>query len=806
MKTVYFSLLYHGNMNYDRYPKRVIRKYFPEIYEIVIDAMKKYHPLKLNLQISGMSIESLKMCAPYVLEDFRMLAREGRLIFTGTYYSEPVNVTTDGETDFRCAWLGTEIVRRNLGEPYGFFPQEQSYHPQIPWIVKSLGLTWVTVPGNPKIVNPFVIVGLDGTKIYGIPTFGMNHNNLEYYFDISDDNGLIVGAGDLEIPHNFDLLMSKIEELNNNGKKLEIVTIPEYLEKFQPEKEIFLPPCAWQKENVLENPSFSRWISDPQDIIVHKATMKAMSDTESATVFNTIWNLHNNSNCDIEVENAKTVVPLDPIMADIESAEEFTNIEEEYLARGGKVTALSKSWHLVLWGVNSDATGWYPLIEKRRERILSFNKASLFSREVINTILGEISSYLTVPDDYTRGLIMYNPHREHKETVEIEGTIPLQAFDCKGKGILTVNLMEDGKICSIFDVTLPSYGYTTIFFREKEKVDEANWEIGDSIENSNITLARRDKRVVLKTAWRDYELSLQPFMIKEVLNGTLISRSPIKGGDILSWIRMVPYPQLKIAMRLDWNIMFVETFSILDDVVLCNMEFEFLRPTLIGEGDWNPNGLIFGVQSKNKGTIYYDIPFGVVAHQNPKESFIPALRFATLQDEESGVAIISKSGNHSFKVSGDNGFIGIGLGASTLGGPARPALLDVDRAKSSVLHYNNWEYEYFNGKYQSEFFIYPYRGDWQDRDIPHISRQKTESDYLVDISKRTGVSNIDPQKSFIEIQPDKGVEISTLELQGDKLFVRLYETSGRGTDFILSVGGKVLKGEISPFGIFEGWI
>lgn len=49
---------------------------------------------------------------------------------------------------------------------------------------------------------------------------------------------------------------------------------------------------------------------------------------------------------------------------------------------------------------------------------------------------------------------MYNPHREHKETVEIEGTIPLQAFDCKGKGILTVNLMEDGKICSIFDVTL----------------------------------------------------------------------------------------------------------------------------------------------------------------------------------------------------------------------------------------------------------------------------------------------------------------------------------------------------------------
>lgn len=806
MKTVYFSLLYHGNMNYDRYPKQVIRKYFPEIYEIVIDAMKKYASLKINLQISGMSIESLKMCTPYVVEDLRELSKEGRLIFTGTYYSEPVNVTMDGETDFRCAWLGTEIVRRNLGEPYGFFPQEQSYHPQLPWIVKNLGLTWVTVPGNPRIVNPFIIVGLDGTKIYGIPTFGINQKTLEYYFDISNDDGLIVGAGDLEIPHNFEALMSKIEELNNKGKKVVMVTIPEYLSKFKPTQEIFLSPCAWQKENIPENPSFSRWISDPQDIIVHKATMKAIADTENATVFNTIWRLHHNSNCDIEAENAKTVVPLDPITMDIESAEEFANVEKEYLAKGGKVTALSKSWHLVLWGVNSDATGWYPLKEKRRERILSFNKASLYSREVINNILRGISSCLTVPDDYIRGSIIYNPHREHKEIIEIEGTIPLQAFNSEGEEILTTNLMEDGKIYSIFDITLSSYGYTTVFFKEKEKADKANWEIGDSIENSNITLTRKDKRVVLKTAWRDYELSLQPFMVKEVSNGTLITRSSINMGDIVSWVRELPYPQLKIAMRLDWNIMFVETFALLDDFVLCNMEFEFLRPTLVGGGDWDPNGLIFGVQSKNKGIIYYDIPFGVVAHQNPKESFIPALRFSTLQNEESGVAIISKSGNHSFKVSGNNGFIGIGLGASTLGGPARPALLDVDRAKGSVFHYNNWEYEYLNGKYQSEFFVYPYRGDWQDRDLPHISRQKTESDYLVDISKRTGVNNIDLEKSFIEIQPNKGVEISTLELQEDKLFVRLYETSGRGTDFILSVDGKVLKGEIPPFGIFEGWI
>jgi len=710
MKTVYFSILYHGNMNYDRYPKQVIRKYFPEIYEIVIDAMKKYPSLKINLQISGMSIESLKMCAPYVLEDFRALAKEGRIIFTGTYYSEPVNVTMDGETDFRCAWLGTEIVRRELGEPQGFFPQEQSYHPQLPWIIKRLGLEWVTVPGSPEIVNPFVLVGLDGTKVYGIPTFSINQNNLEYYIDICNDNGLIVGAGDLEIPHNFEALMSKIEELKNKGKNIVIVTIPEYLSKFKPTQEIYLPPCAWARENTSENPTFSRWISDPRDITVHKATMDAMANTENAELLNSIGRLYLGGNYDLEIKDTKTVAPLDPITIDIESAEEFNNIERDYLAKDKQVTALSKSWHLVLWGVNSDATGWYPLIEKRRERILSFNKATLYSKEVINNILRKISHSLAIPDDYSKGLLIFNPHRGHKKVIKLESTVPIQAFDYEGKEILTTNLIEEGKVHSIFEVSLPSYGYTTVFLREKGEIDSANWEIGDRIENSNIKLVREDERLILKTVYGDYELLWQPFMVKEVSRGTLIARSPMEYKASMSWVRNSPHPQLKVAKRLDWNIMLVQTFSLIDDFVLCNTELEFLRPTLIGGGDWDPNGLIFGIQSNSSGNIYYDVPFGVIRHQNLNDSFIPALRFATLQGRESGVAIISKSGNHSFKVSGHRGFIGIGLGASTLGGPASPALLDVDRAKGKAIHYNNWEYESFCGKYLYEFFIYPYRG------------------------------------------------------------------------------------------------
>gem|GEM_PF-5634795 len=62
------------------------------------------------------------------------------------------------------------------------------------------------------------------------------------------------------------------------------------------------------------------------------------------------------------------------------------------------------------------------------------------------------------------------------------------------------------------------------------------------------------------------------------------------------------------------------------------------------------------------------------------------------------------------------------------------------------------------------------------------------------------------RRSFINIQPDKGIEISILEIIGDKVFVRLYETLGKETDFVMTIKEKTLKGHISPFGIFEGWI
>ena len=109
-KKVYMSYILHGNMNYDRYVRPTIWRDFPVIYNNLLDFMDEHPDFKGQLQFSGQTLNSMKQAAPEVLEHALKIHQRGQLNFTGTFYSEPVNVNMDGETNYRCAWLGTKIV------------------------------------------------------------------------------------------------------------------------------------------------------------------------------------------------------------------------------------------------------------------------------------------------------------------------------------------------------------------------------------------------------------------------------------------------------------------------------------------------------------------------------------------------------------------------------------------------------------------------------------------------------------------------------------------------------------------------
>jgi len=136
-KKIYMTYILHGNMNYDRYVKPTIWRDFPVIYDNLLDYMEEHPDFKGQIQLSGQTFNSLKQTAPHVIEHAMKLFRKGQINFTGTFYSEPVNISMDGETNYRCAKLGTSIIEDAVGFTDGFYLQERAYHAQLPWILTT---------------------------------------------------------------------------------------------------------------------------------------------------------------------------------------------------------------------------------------------------------------------------------------------------------------------------------------------------------------------------------------------------------------------------------------------------------------------------------------------------------------------------------------------------------------------------------------------------------------------------------------------------------------------------------------------
>ncbi|MBV5342900.1 hypothetical protein JZU68_04560, partial [bacterium] len=76
----------------------------------------------------------------------------------------------DGETNYRCAKLGTSIIEKTFGITDGFYLQERAYHAQLPWILNNSNVSWVPViTGDPTTTYPFKVRGMDGSVTTCVP-------------------------------------------------------------------------------------------------------------------------------------------------------------------------------------------------------------------------------------------------------------------------------------------------------------------------------------------------------------------------------------------------------------------------------------------------------------------------------------------------------------------------------------------------------------------------------------------------------------------------------------------------------------
>lgn len=806
-KVVYMSYILHGNMNYDRYVRTTLWRDFPVIYDNLLLFLDEHPDFKGQLQFSGQTLGSLVQAAPHVLEHAMKIHKRGQLNFTGTFYSEPVNVNMDGETNFRCALLGTRIIEDFLGEKTdGFYLQERAYHPQLPWILNSANVSWTPVITNDDSWRPFRLPGQDGSSTVCVP---ITRRKAVERAAAAPANSLITIEEDYEIPQKFGRTYDEVAKFNASSKDTEIVwiTVKEYIEKFGIDKERYIDHSAKVKD--LANGTYSRWTADPLDIVIQDHTARAMADFRAADIFSALLRHAKDWVVDKEISASDVTAIDDPLAWNIERADLYPTIEPKYLAREGKVTMLSRAEHLLLWAVNSDSKGWYPIFEKRSERSTSLKNSSLLSKSVIYDGMDRLAKSIKLKgyDTYFMALAMEHA-TERKITLATDR--PYDIFDYATGKALQSRCERTAEGYTIeFVAEMPSFGYVVFGAKERAQADVKRWSEKASITAEGITITALQDKIVIEEGEHKAELSLMPFWLKPLAH--------IAAGEPVDyWREAKQYgatrirscgSELVIDRQIDWLLHMRQHLAIEQGRVVCNISFTAPHPLIIrrlgsSARSFDPRGLDLKINYARACKTIFDIPFGITEYTKGGEGHFCLLSLAALESADGGLVVAPCSGEQGFSVDADRGEMTLYLGASTQAGPIKEVVPEFI-TKTNVKQESAWQLEPFHGTYRHTIVLDTYNGKWNEQGVLGRMQRSTAPVYVRECSASKGEKGgMTPRMSLLE-SSNESVDVTSAKVENGSLKLRLNERTGKVQRVKLSTPKCSVECEVKPFGIVQ---
>lgn len=300
-------------------------------------------------------------------------------------------------------------------------------------------MSWTPVITNDDSYFPFKLRGLDGSLSVCVP---ITRENFISKVESAPANALVAIEEDYEIPQTFTRAYWESVDFNARQKdvKIEWITVKEYVSRFGVKSEKFVDHSA--KVSSPEKGTYSRLTADPLDIIVQNETNRAMYDFRTANALDAISSQLLSLRADQTLEESGISLTHDPLIWNIERAELYPE-NEKYLYRDGRTTILSKSEHLLLWAVNSDAKGWFPLYEKRRERINSLHNSINLSSYVTSSVLDAVGKCIE-PKDYDTYYIILNPESARDTEFSVETQSPVRFYEVGNDRELDSHCSSDG--------------------------------------------------------------------------------------------------------------------------------------------------------------------------------------------------------------------------------------------------------------------------------------------------------------------------------------------------------------------------
>lgn len=715
MKTVHVSLFLHGNMCYDRYTKQEIRAAFPKIYVYGVRAMARHPEVTAHIDMPGLTVLSLAHHADWFLDELRPLVAREQAIMVGCQYAASHALCADEESDLMAARVGIDIMRDQFGvEVTTFFNQESPFHPQDPYIMGRIGARRLIMGsdwGRPRWVR-----GIDGSRLILCPLSRLRGaRTLTDVFEMYDDGDFVMMGGDFELLGNLDQMVREIEALAADGKRVEWTTIDRYEREHGMASEIAAPtPFRAWIEDAPESPSMSRWVSNPEDAIWHGEAVRAMDAIRTAGFAATCAQLCGLDAVDVPIKVAWTTEPDNGWDGYFEHVDEYPETEVRYLTRHGQPTLLSRAWHHLLIGLNSDASGWKPWQPRTRHREIVLQASRALSREVTERFARRVAARIeTAADDEGAYVLAINPMAWRYATVTVDTEGPMALAEADGTPLFTETLLRDGRWSATARVALPAHGYKLLRLTPTETVAMRRWREGDEVANGALRAALEDGRLNITSdavSQAPIELSVPPFSLTDPSGVAETEAVAPDWANAVTRVRDTAFgPDLEVMTELTWAVWLRLVIGLREDHIALTAEVHVDRPRLVGpirrdaEGQvlpfgapnpdldaprfpWSyaPDGLRLALRGC-AGEAFYDIPYATIRHPNEAASFVAAQRFGAIKSDMLSFGVIALGGNQSFELGAAEGLVAVGLGASTQGRPdTRPEC--VIRADGTAEH------------------------------------------------------------------------------------------------------------------------
>ena len=672
MKKVYISLLLHGNMCYDRYTKQEIREKFPLIYATGIRAMRRFPQVTAHIDLPGLTVLSLKHHAPWLLDEMRPLISRGQLIMVGCQYAASHALCSDEESDVVAGRVTMQIQRDEIqAEVSSFFPQEMAFHPQSPLVIRQIGARrLIVMPAGWK--RPRRVRGIDGSEVavYPLDLRGCRLEALEQFYDTHEDGDFVMAGGDFELLRNIERAVGVMEELAARGKIIEWTTIDRYEKEVGLRDSCLAPtPFGQGQEDQVSSPSFSRWVGDPEDMVWHGHAVDAMDAVRCAGFAAVAAAQHNLVEVDVPLTQAWCTLPDNPWDHYFEEVDEYPETEARYLSREGTPTLLSRAWHQLLIGLNSDASGWFPWTPRTRHRIIALKSASALAMEMQARFAAAVAGQLSLPGTGTSGYVLaLNPGPARTVEVHTETEAPLALAGADGTPVATQILLQEGRWSARAEVALPAYGCRLLALLPSAPSKPLRWENGSRVELAGRTASLANGALEIKEGANTLGISVGPFRLSDPSGAAETEEVIPHWRQGKTRVRETLFgPDLEVFTELAWAVWLRLVLGLRRDRVVVTAEVHVDMPRRIGRLGYDPEGLTLTFQGQ-PGSVHYDIPYATIARPSPERSFVAVQRFAAL-DSPAPFGIVCLGGNQSFLVAGEEGILGASLGTSTQGRP-----------------------------------------------------------------------------------------------------------------------------------------